>query len=131
MGMTDTPKPASGSSHPTGAPSKAVRMTIEWHLPLGQTRSITSALNSLMVDIRGTRGCVGCSVLTGMSDRNSVRYSEEWRSEEDLRRRLESRAFTSLATLIDDATEAPRVEFALPGGTRGLDFLQEVRPHRD
>ena len=129
--MAHTIRLAGSSPEGTEPRPASVRMTVEWSLPLGQTRSITSALNSLMVDIRGTRGCVGCSVLTGMSEQNSVRYIEEWRSEEDLRRRLESRSFRSLASLIDSATESPRVEFALPGGTRGLDFLAEVRPPRD
>jgi quinol monooxygenase YgiN len=104
-----------------------VQMTVEWFVPLGQARSITSALNSLMGDIRTARGCVRCSVSTGMSDQGTVCYVEEWQSEGDLRRRLTSLAFASLAALIDDATEAPRVEFKLPGGTRGLDFVEEVR----
>ena len=38
-------------------------MTIEWFVPLGQTRPITMALQSLAADTRTTRGCVGCSVL--------------------------------------------------------------------
>ena len=62
-----------------------------------------------------------------MSDQGTVCYVEEWQSEADLRRRLESHAFISLATLIDDATDPPRIEFKLPGGTRGLDFVEEVR----
>jgi len=67
------------------------------------------------------------SVATGMSDQGTVCYVEEWRSEADFRRHLESHTFTSLATLIDDATDPPRIEFMLPGGTRGLDFVEEVR----
>ena len=104
-----------------------VRMTVEWFVPLGQARSITSALNTLMADTRTTRGCVRCSIATGMSEQGTIRYVEEWETEADLRRRLGSQSFTSLAALIDDATEAPRVEFTLPGGTRGLDFVEEVR----
>ena len=105
----------------------AVRMTVEWFVPLGQARSITAALNSLMAETRTTRGCVRCSVSTGMSDQGTVCYVEEWQSEADFRRHLESHTFTSLATLIDDATDPPRIEFMLPGGTRGLDFVEEVR----
>jgi len=32
-----------------------------------------------------------------------------------------------LITLIDDAIEPPRIEFTLPGGTRGLDYVAEVQ----
>jgi hypothetical protein len=35
--------------------------------------------------------------------------------------------FSQLATLIDDAIDAPTVSFALPTGTRGIDYLNEVR----
>jgi quinol monooxygenase YgiN len=106
---------------------ETVRMTVEWFVPLGQARSIGSALNSLMAETRKSRGCVRCSVSTGLADHGTVLYTEEWRSEADLRRHFESHAFTSLATLIDDAIDPPRVEFMLPGGTRSLDFVEEVR----
>jgi hypothetical protein len=56
-----------------------------------------------------------------------VRYTEEWETEEDLRRRLEGSSFSNLAALIDEATEPPLVEFALPGGVRGLDYVEEAR----
>lgn len=104
-----------------------VRMIVEWFVPLGQARPITNALNSLMVDTRATRGCVGCFISTGIKDQGTVRYIEEWQTEEDLRRRLESSAFSGLTALIEGAAELPRIEFMLPGGMRGLDFLQEVR----
>jgi quinol monooxygenase YgiN len=118
------------SNNANDAPWSRVRMTVEWSVPPGQARSITSALNSMMADTRTTRGCVRCSVATGMSDQGTVRYVEEWQSEADLRRRLGSQSFVSLAVLIDNATEPPRVEFTLPGGTRGLDFVEEVRRRR-
>src|SRR4249920_3560753 len=37
--------------------STHVRMTIEWSVPIGQTRPITMALHSLAADARPTRGC--------------------------------------------------------------------------
>jgi hypothetical protein len=33
-------------------------------------------------------------------------------------------------TLVEDATEQPRIEFALDRETRGLDFVEEVRRSR-
>ena len=61
-----------------------------------------------------------------LNDPGWATLGDEWETEADLRRRLGSQSFTSLAALIDDATEPPRVEFRLPGGTRGLDFVEEV-----
>jgi hypothetical protein len=42
-------------------------------------------------------------------------------------RRLEASSFSNLAALIDRATRPPLVEFALPGGVRGLDYVEEAR----
>ena len=107
--------------------STRVRMTIEWLVPLGQTRAMTLTLHSLAADTRATRGCVACSVSTDVGKRGTVRYTEEWQTEDDLRERLRSDAFGYLAALIEDATSPPDIEFTLAHGTRGLDFVEEVR----
>src|SRR5262245_56357192 len=107
--------------------SRYVRMTIEWFMPLGQTRPITMALHSLAAETRAAHGCVGCSVATDIGNRGTVRYTEEWLTEDDLRERLRSETFAQLVELIEDATPPPRIEFALGNETRGLDFVEEVR----
>jgi hypothetical protein len=105
-------------------------MTVEWFVPVDQARPITQALHVMMVDMRRSRGCIGCSLSTGIGDRGTVRYTEEWETEEDLRRRLDSHTFSNLATLIDASTQPPLVEFVLPTGIRGLDYIGEMRPTR-
>ena len=107
-----------------------VRMTLEWLIPIGQTRSITMALHSLASDVRSTAGCVSCSVSTEMANRGVVRYVEEWETEEDLRLRVSADAFAPLIALLEEAADPPRVEFALPRGTRGFEFAEEVRGGR-
>ena len=102
-------------------------MTIEWFVPLGQTRPITMALHSVAAETRTARGCVGCSVSTDIGNRGTVRYVEEWLTEDDLRQRVRSDTFVHLVTLMEDATQPPRIEFALAHETRGLDFVEEVR----
>jgi quinol monooxygenase YgiN len=107
--------------------STRVRMMIEWLVPLGQTGAMTMTLHSLAADTRAMHGCVGCSVSADIGKRGTVRYAEEWQTEDDLRRRLRSGAFGYLAALMEDANEPPRIEFTLAQGTRGLDFVEEVR----
>jgi quinol monooxygenase YgiN len=102
-------------------------MTIEWFVPMGQARPMTMALHSLAAEIRTVHGCMGCSVTTDLTNQSAVRYIEDWRTEDDLQTRLRPNTFAPLATLIEDATEAPRVEFSLPSGTRGLDYVEEVQ----
>lgn len=107
--------------------STNARMTIEWLVPVGQTRPIAMALHSVASDIRARHGWVSCSVSTDIENRGIVRYVEEWQTEDDLRRRLVSASFLQLAALIDDTAQAPRIEFALASGTRGFDLVEEVR----
>ena len=108
-----------------------VRMTVHWLAPIGQAHRITAALNSMIEETRSLHGCIGCTVSTRISNRGIVRYVEEWETEEDLRLRVRSSAFSSLAALIECAVKPPRVQFALPGGTRGLDFVEEVQRSRN
>jgi quinol monooxygenase YgiN len=107
--------------------STCVRMTIEWFVPPGQTRPITMALHSLAAETRGARGCLGCSVASDIGNRDTVRYTEEWLTEEDMRERVRSDNFARLVTLMEDASQPPRIEFTLVHETRGLDFVEEIR----
>jgi hypothetical protein len=108
-------------------PSNAVRMTLRWSVPLGESRCITGALHRVMAVARAQFGCMGCSVATHVGRHVGVEYIEEWSSEADLRRQLQSDRFTSLAALMESATEPPFVEFLVSGGKRGLDYVEEVR----
>jgi quinol monooxygenase YgiN len=85
------------------------------------------ALQSLSSDTRTARGCIGCSVSTDVANDIAVRYIEDWRTEDDLRTHLRSDTFAKLIALIEDAIQRPRIEFTLPGGPRGLDYVAEVR----
>jgi quinol monooxygenase YgiN len=104
-----------------------VRMVAEWSLPIGQVRAVTVALHSLVAEVRSEHGWLGCSVSADMTSLATVRYVEEWRTEDDLRRRLQSDAFFHFVALIEGSTEPPRVEFMLPHQVRGLDFAEEAR----
>jgi len=107
--------------------STVVRMTLRWRVPLGESRCITDALHRIMAAARAQFGCVGCSVATHVGRHVRVEYIDDWASEADLQRELQSDRFTSLPALMESATEAPLVEFSLSGGTRGLEYVEEVR----
>ena len=107
--------------------STSVRMSVEWYVPTGQARPITMALHSLANETRTMRGCIGCSVSTDFANQGAIRYTEEWLSEEDLRERVLADTFVQLVTMMEESLEPPRVEFVLGHGTRGLDFVEEVR----
>ena len=103
-----------------------VRLTIDWVVPLAETGPINTALQTLMVAARTELGCVGCSLSTRMGERAGFSYEEIWRTEGDLRRQLRSSRFSKLTQLVERGTERPRIEFHLPGGTRGFDYAEEA-----
>jgi quinol monooxygenase YgiN len=104
-----------------------VRMTIQWLVPVGKARSMTDALHLLMASTRAEPGCVTCSVSADVGDKGVIRYSEEWQSEAALQQQFHTERFRSLVALVETATEPPLVEFQLPSGSRGLEYVEDVR----
>lgn len=104
-----------------------VSMTVKWRVSHAEVGAIASALQVLMMQARGERGCAGCSFTTEIGEMVAIAYVERWESEDDLRQQVESERFLRLAELMERATEAPIVEFALGGEIRGLDYAEEVR----
>jgi quinol monooxygenase YgiN len=103
-----------------------VTMTMQWLVPVGRARLMTEALHSLMASTRSEPGCITCSVTADVGDKGRIRYSEEWQSEDALQRQFQTDRFRSLVALVEDGTEPPIIEFVLPGGRRGLDYVEDV-----
>ncbi len=101
-------------------------MTIEWIVPVGRARSMTEALHVLMGSTRSEAGCVACSVSADLGDKGRIRYSEEWLTEDALQRQFQTDRFRRVIALVENSTEPPIVEFLLPGGSRGLEYIQDV-----
>jgi quinol monooxygenase YgiN len=104
-------------------------MTLRFRVPVAQTLPISEALHSLATGIRSWPGCRSCLISTKIADHGTVRYVEKWDKEDDLRRRLFADTFLHLISLIEteDAIQPPEIEFILANGTRGFDFVKEVR----
>ena len=98
-------------------------------------QNLIDALRFLMMTTRFDPGCIECSVLEDGD--GTVRYTEVWSSEPDLRRRVAAETFTSLLAVVESADRA-HVQFDFVSQTRGLDYIAEVRsapagsnsPHR-
>jgi quinol monooxygenase YgiN len=102
-----------------------VRLTV--HLDAPSTRAAQELLDAVRFLLPGARlepGCLGCTAW--MDPDHSVHYTEEWKTEADLRGRVRSDAFTSLLAVLEYARE-PRVQFDFVSSTRGLDYVAEVR----
>jgi len=84
-------------------------------------------LEGLQYQAPGSRlehGCLGCGAWLGADA--SVRYCEDWATEDDLRRRVQSDRFTLLLAVVEAAADA-QVQFDFVNKTRGLDYVLELR----
>ena len=71
-------------------------------------------------------GCLDCRVWTE-ENAETVRYVEEWASEDAIRLRVRSARFTQLLEVLESAPSPPWLQFDFVTETRGLDFVAEVR----
>jgi quinol monooxygenase YgiN len=104
-----------------------VELRVEWSVHPQQASAVGVAAQSVANADRREQGCLTCSLATDMGDHVTLRLREVWDSEASLRRHLSSRRFETLAGLLETALEPPRIEFALEGRIRGLDYVGEVR----
>jgi quinol monooxygenase YgiN len=96
-------------------------------LSAASTRNREGLLEGLQYQVPSTRleqGCLGCSAWVGADA--TVCYYEEWGTEDDLRRRVQSDRFTSLLAVVEAAAGA-QVQFDFVNRTRGLDYVVELR----
>ena len=80
-----------------------------------------------MAPTRLEPGCLGGLVWEESEDDTTLCYAEEWATEADIRRRIQSDRFTSLLAVMEAATEPPQVQFQFVTKTRGLDYVAEIR----
>ena len=106
-----------------------IRLTLTITTSPGESQRLVEALRSLMEPTRADTGCIGCALAlsTESDDPPHIRYVEEWSSEEELRGRVRSDRFLRLVAVMEEARSAPQLTFALASGTRGLDYVAEVR----
>jgi quinol monooxygenase YgiN len=86
--------------------------------------SLLEAFRFLMTGVRIEAGCVDCTAW--IDPDATVRYTETWATETDMRRRVCSETFTSLLCVVECGRDA-RVQFDFVTETRGLEYVEEVR----
>jgi quinol monooxygenase YgiN len=102
-----------------------VRLTVALKASARESSHLLEAFRYLILATRLESGCGGCS--TWADPDGSVHYTEEWRTEEDMRRRVLSDQFVQLLAILESSDEQPLVQFDFVTRTRGLDYVTEAR----
>ena len=104
-----------------------VRLAVALGLPASETGPVLHALRLLASPIRIDPDCLGCRVWTESTEPSTVRYEEEWATEDSMRLRVRSERFTRLLEVLESAPGPPSIQFDFVTETRGLDYVEEVR----
>lgn len=92
-----------------------------------RTGDLVRAFRSLMVSAQAEHGLIDCKLYQEVGDETSLRFVEDWRTEEDLESQIRSNRYTRLLSLMETSTELPSLEFRTVTRTQGLEFLEAVR----
>ena len=102
-----------------------VRLSIALPSSFQKDTELVDALRFLMLNTRLEPGCLGCSAW--VEPDSTVRYEEEWATEPDARRRVQSDRFNALLSVMESTSEPPSIQFHFVASIRGLDYVAEVR----
>ena len=109
--------------------SIVVRFTVTFAAVGNESWRLLEALRPFTAATHPGHGCLAWA-LTVSSDAghaSCLRYREDWSSEVELRDRVRSDRFPRLLAVMEAALIRPRIEFELPTGSRGLEYVEELR----
>jgi quinol monooxygenase YgiN len=104
-----------------------VRLAVVLVPPACGANQVVHALRLLASPTRIEPCCLGCRVWIEDGEEPTVRYVEEWTTEDAMRLRVRSERFTRLLEVLESAPAPPSVQFDFVTETRGLDYVEEVR----
>jgi quinol monooxygenase YgiN len=97
-------------------------------VPLPNKREAVLEILRSVIDLtRGKHGCLGCACYEKHNDRRSVLYVEQWESQEDLGRHIQSSLYNRIFSAMELASEAPEILFHEVLNTRGMDLVEALR----
>ena len=88
---------------------------------------IIQALRSLMLPLQAAPGFIFCRLCQEADDANTICYTEEWDTAEDLDRQIRSTHYTRLLSIMESAAEPPELRLNWVTDVKGLEYLEAVR----
>ncbi len=72
-------------------------------------------------------GCLGCAVYEQHGDDRAILYLEQWRSQNDLQRHIQSALYLRVLSAMELAREAPEIGFHEVSQTMGMELIEAMR----
>jgi quinol monooxygenase YgiN len=90
-------------------------------------QEVLSILRHVQGIMRASAGCIACAIYEECADEPAILYFEQWRSQEELHRHLQSRLYLQILTAMDLASEPPEVHFYEVASCQGMELIAELR----
>lgn len=72
-------------------------------------------------------GCIGCHIRWDVEKPNTLIYSEEWQTREDLKRHVRSSNYRLVLEIIELSVQEPEIKFFTVSKIEGLEVVKNAR----
>jgi quinol monooxygenase YgiN len=93
--------------------------------------AVLRILQSIVPATMAKPGCLNCGVYEEYDAENTILYSEQWRSEADLYKHIQSNLFLRILCAMDFAKDPPQISFHEISNTRHLELVENLRQPGD
>lgn len=104
-----------------------IHVSLKVVLPAERREEALRIARSLLGPTSAAPGCVGCGFYTDTQNERTLCYVEEWETEEDLQRHIQSDDYRKFLALIDLSSEPPDLKFHRVSETFGIEYVGRVR----
>jgi quinol monooxygenase YgiN len=104
-----------------------VLSTIRMKIPPKKHGEILRILKAIAEQNRVRRGCLGCRIYNDAEEENVIMYEEMWRSEDELKSRLQSNEYNKLLLVAEMALQNPEIKFNTITRQSGLETIEKAR----
>lgn len=101
--------------------------TIKMTPPSREKHKILGAFQALLSRAGGSPGCLECSFFAEPDPGDAILIVERWRSEEDLRRHVQSDTYRRILELVELSQEPPEIHFYRVVESSGLELVEGIR----
>lgn len=97
-------------------------------LPISDQReAVLRILRSITAETMAKPGCTDCGVYEGYDYNPWIVYVEEWSSDEELHRHIQSQLYFRVLTAMDLSKDEPQISFHHVSTTEHLELIESLR----
>ena len=93
----------------------------------GNREKILELLQFLVDSLETRRGCLAAGVYEADDEKGTILYLEQWGSDEEFRRYVQSTLYLGVLNALDLAREPPVVKFHEVSDTKSMDLIVALR----